>query len=202
MPAAHFPALILSYSYLASVPLIVVFSVAMTASSSRKLCLDHLVLGDNVNRRWVLPLYFVLSLVWSLEMYASFSLSPFSTQLQTMIGILVTFPDSPPREACKLNSQITAELTFWVFLLNQGPRKRDWFASWEFRVWKIGKAYHFMHCSYNGNAYDSSVSLVIILIRYMVNFVDCPPNHLPRPGSPPPVSVLCFPCWIFGRHVH
>ncbi|TRM68895.1 hypothetical protein BD626DRAFT_2329 [Schizophyllum amplum] len=30
------------------------------------------------------------------------------------------------------------ELTFWLFLLHQGPRKRDWFHSWEFRAWTAG----------------------------------------------------------------
>ncbi|GAV99308.1 hypothetical protein LENED_000753 [Lentinula edodes] len=30
------------------------------------------------------------------------------------------------------------ELTFWLFLLHQGPHKRDWFKSWEFRVWYLG----------------------------------------------------------------
>lgn len=31
------------------------------------------------------------------------------------------------------------ELSFWLFLLNQGPGKRDWFDSWEFRIWYLGK---------------------------------------------------------------
>ncbi|KAG5640874.1 hypothetical protein DXG03_006760 [Asterophora parasitica] len=60
-------------------------------------------LWDPANRAWLLPLYFVLSIAWSLEHV---------THLE--------------------------ELTFWVFLLNQGPGKREWFASWEFRVWTIG----------------------------------------------------------------
>ncbi|EEB86973.1 hypothetical protein MPER_15889, partial [Moniliophthora perniciosa FA553] len=55
------------------------------------------------NKRWLLPLYFVLSAAWALE--------------------LVTHLE---------------ELTFWLFLLHQGPSKRDWFHSWEFRVWSFG----------------------------------------------------------------
>lgn len=31
------------------------------------------------------------------------------------------------------------ELTFWLFLLTQGPGKRDWFHSWEFRTWFLGE---------------------------------------------------------------
>lgn len=30
------------------------------------------------------------------------------------------------------------ELTFWLFLLHQGPGKDDWFHSWEFRTWYLG----------------------------------------------------------------
>lgn len=30
------------------------------------------------------------------------------------------------------------ELAFWLFLLHQGPGKREWFESWEFRVWYLG----------------------------------------------------------------
>ncbi|OAX34468.1 hypothetical protein K503DRAFT_724432 [Rhizopogon vinicolor AM-OR11-026] len=30
------------------------------------------------------------------------------------------------------------ELTFWLFLLHQGPKMRRWFDSWEFRVWLLG----------------------------------------------------------------
>jgi hypothetical protein len=30
------------------------------------------------------------------------------------------------------------ELTFWLFLLHQGPSQRDWFTSWEFRTWATG----------------------------------------------------------------
>ena len=30
------------------------------------------------------------------------------------------------------------ELTFWLFMLHQGPIKRAWFDSWEVKVWYIG----------------------------------------------------------------
>jgi len=32
----------------------------------------------------------------------------------------------------------SSELTFWLFLLHQGPKTRRWFDSWEFRVWLLG----------------------------------------------------------------
>lgn len=33
--------------------------------------------------------------------------------------------------------QRATELAFWIFLLDQGPEKRDWFTSWEYRLWSI-----------------------------------------------------------------
>jgi hypothetical protein len=35
-----------------------------------------------------------------------------------------------------------AELAFWLFLLHQGPGKRNWFHSWEFRTWYLGMNLH------------------------------------------------------------
>lgn len=29
----------------------------------------------------------------------------------------------------------STELAFWIFLLDQGPEKRYWFTSWEYRLW-------------------------------------------------------------------
>jgi len=31
------------------------------------------------------------------------------------------------------------ELTFWLFLIHQGPERRDWFSSTEFKTWGAGK---------------------------------------------------------------
>jgi hypothetical protein len=30
------------------------------------------------------------------------------------------------------------ELTFWLFIIHQGPSPRDWWSSWEFSIWKLG----------------------------------------------------------------
>ncbi|KAG6809632.1 hypothetical protein H0H92_015476 [Tricholoma furcatifolium] len=103
---------VMTYSYLATVPLLVIFSVAITVFKFKE---GFLVAQDGSiqplpfsmwstpSRRWVLPLYFVLSVAWSLEHV---------THLE--------------------------ELTFWLFLLTQNPNKREWFESWEFRVWSFG----------------------------------------------------------------
>ncbi|KAJ7072904.1 hypothetical protein C8F01DRAFT_1105651 [Mycena amicta] len=102
---------VMTYSYFATVPLLMLFSVAMTSLKYKEgsLLLDGKILPTPLDRwqqyhlRWMLPLYFVLSIAWAFE--------------------LVTHLE---------------ELTFWVFLLHQGPKKREWFSSWEFRAWYIG----------------------------------------------------------------
>ncbi|KAF9453515.1 hypothetical protein P691DRAFT_658159 [Macrolepiota fuliginosa MF-IS2] len=102
---------VMTYSYLGTLPLLVVFSVATTAIKfSEGTLITTLVIPKPFarwkpeNRHWLLPLYFILSTAWSLE--------------------LVTHLE---------------ELTFWLFLLHQGPGKRGWFYSWEFRAcWIAG----------------------------------------------------------------
>ncbi|KAI0278787.1 hypothetical protein BGY98DRAFT_499790 [Russula aff. rugulosa BPL654] len=32
------------------------------------------------------------------------------------------------------------ELAFWFFLIDQGPEKRDWFTSWEYKFWSLASA--------------------------------------------------------------
>ncbi|KAF8633315.1 hypothetical protein AX17_004488 [Amanita inopinata Kibby_2008] len=103
---------LMTYSYLGTVPLLVVFSVAMTAIKYKEgyvVLVDDIIiprpffLWDEGNRDWLLPLYFCLSIAWALEIV---------THLE--------------------------ELTFWLFLINQGPNQRQWFNSWEFRTWYLG----------------------------------------------------------------
>ncbi|KAF8911566.1 hypothetical protein CPB84DRAFT_1671675 [Gymnopilus junonius] len=103
---------VMTYSYVATLPLLVIFSVTLTAFKFKE---GYLITEDGQitprplqlwalqDRHWLLPLYFILSCGWSLE--------------------LVTHLE---------------ELSFWLFLMNQGPGKRDWFDSWEFRIWYLG----------------------------------------------------------------
>ncbi|RDB22266.1 hypothetical protein Hypma_010598 [Hypsizygus marmoreus] len=93
-PLILFPMRISRYSYLATVPLLVIFSVAITVIKFKE------------------GMYDLLNGCARL---------PFDTRLE---GFVL--------------SQEGQKLTFWVFLLNQGPGKREWFASWEFRVWTMG----------------------------------------------------------------
>ncbi|KIM40373.1 hypothetical protein M413DRAFT_178223 [Hebeloma cylindrosporum] len=103
---------VMTYSYLATVPLLVVFSISTTALKFKEgyiLTPDGSIIPRPINlwstedKHWLLPMYFILSIAWSLE--------------------LVTHLE---------------ELAFWLFLLHQGPGKRNWFHSWEFRTWYTG----------------------------------------------------------------
>ncbi|KAF5387232.1 hypothetical protein D9757_006817 [Collybiopsis confluens] len=103
---------VMTYSYLATVPLLMIFNLTMTVSSYQQGFMltpkGHVIQLDfsgwtHPARNRLLPMFFVLASAWAFE--------------------LVTHLE---------------ELTFWLFLLHQGPSKRDWFSSWEFRVWYLG----------------------------------------------------------------
>ncbi|KAG5636423.1 hypothetical protein H0H81_008133 [Sphagnurus paluster] len=99
---------VMTYSYLGTVPLLVIFSVAITVIKFKE--------ASPISK-----------------------VSP--RQGPSAAAILIakyhcSHPDAT--SAIPAHRVCLAELTFWVFLLNQGPGKREWFASWEFRVWTIG----------------------------------------------------------------
>ncbi|TCD61622.1 hypothetical protein EIP91_008146, partial [Steccherinum ochraceum] len=103
---------VMTYSYLFSVPLLAVFSIAMTVIKFREgyimtptnqITPKPLNLYAPHNRAWLLPLDFIFSAVWALE--------------------LVTHLE---------------ELSFWLYLLHQNPQKEEWFSSWEYRFWYLG----------------------------------------------------------------
>lgn len=92
------------------------------------------------HHKYILPLFFLLSVAWSLEMYvppqsphARCKLTAWKCDtFRRWLKIQLTISLSP------LNP-LLSELTFWLFLLHQGPGKRDWFHSWEFRTWYLGE---------------------------------------------------------------
>ncbi|KAI0076410.1 hypothetical protein K474DRAFT_1565450, partial [Panus rudis PR-1116 ss-1] len=103
---------VMTYSYLGSVPLLVLFSVAITVIKFREgfiLTPDHRIIPRPLElyspsaKAWVIPLNFVFSIAWALEMV---------THLE--------------------------ELAFWLYLLHQNPQKEEWFSSWEYRLWYLG----------------------------------------------------------------
>ncbi|KIY69797.1 hypothetical protein CYLTODRAFT_212928 [Cylindrobasidium torrendii FP15055 ss-10] len=106
---------VMTYSYVMTLPLLCIFSVVLTVIKYKegfivledgKIVPRPILLWSAANQRWILALFFILSIAWALE--------------------LVTHLE---------------ELTFWLFLLHQGPGKRDWFESWEFRVWYLGSMF-------------------------------------------------------------
>ncbi|KAH7928722.1 hypothetical protein BV22DRAFT_1058470 [Leucogyrophana mollusca] len=103
---------VMTHTYVATLTLLVIYSVAITVFKFQ----EGYVLspqGVNIpqlfefytpaNKRWILPLLFILSAAW----------------------------------ACEIITHLE-ELTFWLFLLHQGPKTRLWFDSWEFRLWLLG----------------------------------------------------------------
>ncbi|KAF9529757.1 hypothetical protein CPB83DRAFT_753202, partial [Crepidotus variabilis] len=110
---------VMTYSYLGTVPLLVVFSTAMATAKVKEALASMtencgpvvpnlLSLWSPAHKQWLLPLAFMLSFAWALEL--------------CVYGSHLSLP----------------ELTFWLFLLHQGPGKREWFHSWEFRIWLCG----------------------------------------------------------------
>lgn len=103
---------IMTYTYLITVPLLVIFSVIMTLIKFKE---GWIVLPDGslfpkpvtlysvTYKEWVLPLYFVLSTAWAFELVSHLE-----------------------------------ELMFWLFILHQAPGKDNWFSSWEFVIWCFG----------------------------------------------------------------
>ncbi|KAG1758711.1 hypothetical protein EDD22DRAFT_729772, partial [Suillus occidentalis] len=102
----------MSYTYIATLTLLVIFSVAYTFIKFKEgfiITADGNIFPKPIelyapsHKKWILPLLFLFSIAWACE--------------------LVTHWE---------------ELTFWLFLLHQGPKTRLWFDSWEFRVWLLG----------------------------------------------------------------
>ncbi|KAF8588830.1 hypothetical protein K439DRAFT_1383972 [Ramaria rubella] len=105
---------IMTYSYLGSVPALVVYSCSMAVLKYRNGY--HFIPGHGIiptpfqlwsesDRSWLSPLYILFGVTWGLE--------------------LVTHLE---------------ELTFWLFLLHQGPTRREWFTSTEFKAWAVASS--------------------------------------------------------------
>ncbi|KAH9067523.1 hypothetical protein EDB87DRAFT_1552329 [Lactarius vividus] len=96
---------LMTYSYLASTPLFILFSTGMATLKFKEVLPKPPDLWHKNHQHVLLALFFVFSVAWALEQVTHFE-----------------------------------ELAFWLFLLDQGPEKRDWFTSWEYRVWSISCA--------------------------------------------------------------
>jgi hypothetical protein len=106
----------MTYSYLLSVPLLGFFAVTMSVIKYQEGYADL-----NAFHLGVIPTPYVL---W-----------PKSKQ-QLVLPAIVCFSVAWSLE---IVSHLE-ELTFWLFLLHQGPSQRDWFSSLEFKTWATGSA--------------------------------------------------------------
>ncbi|EMD32947.1 hypothetical protein CERSUDRAFT_118374 [Gelatoporia subvermispora B] len=135
---------VMTYSYLATVPLLVMYSIGMTVLKyaegfvplpgplhgphdiSIAFLARPVSLYTDEGRRWVFPLNMVLSIAWALE--------------------LVTHLE---------------ELTFWLYLLHQTPKKAPWFESWEYMLWCAGSLVSIL-----------GLPTTTIIVRNNVDFMD------------------------------
>ncbi|KAF7289211.1 hypothetical protein MIND_01382300 [Mycena indigotica] len=118
---------VMTYSYFATVPLLMVFSVAMAALKYQE--------GALLRSSWKDPSSTICPLAKISHPVDGTPLLRSERCLGTgaVSDVLVDANRSSSRSVTHLE-----ELTFWVFLLHQGPKKREWFSSWEFRAWYIG----------------------------------------------------------------
>ncbi|KAH9022447.1 hypothetical protein EDB84DRAFT_1510453 [Lactarius hengduanensis] len=118
---------LMTYSYLSSTPLFILFSTGMTTLKFKEGFVVVLPQNEVVpkppdlwpkNQQHVLlALFFVFSVAWALEHH------PFRGSVYILSAPTLVHSHT--------------ELAFWLFLLDQGPEKRDWFTSWEYRLWSI-----------------------------------------------------------------
>lgn len=103
---------VMTYTYIATLTLLVIFGAAFTFLKFKE--------GD--------ILLLTGELIWKpLELY-----SP--AHKKWVLPLLFALSAA---WACELITHLE-ELTFWLFLQNQGPRSRVWFDSWEFKLWLWG----------------------------------------------------------------
>lgn len=104
----------MTYSYLLSVPLIAVYAITMASIKYQEGYTDLRALNLGV-----IPKPYIL---W-----------PASKQ-KLVLPATTCFSVAWSLE---IVSHLE-ELTFWLFLLHQGPSQRDWFSSLEFKTWAAG----------------------------------------------------------------
>ncbi|KAI6148446.1 hypothetical protein BKA82DRAFT_453293 [Pisolithus tinctorius] len=121
---------VMTYTYITSLTLLVIFGAAFTLLKFKEgdiilfngeVTSTPLELYSPAHKKWVLPLLFVFTIAWACE------------HITHLEGKLIRYLSAP----CT-NSNLPEELTFWLFLQNQGPRSRVWFDSWEFKLWLWG----------------------------------------------------------------
>ncbi|KAJ8586445.1 hypothetical protein M405DRAFT_795558 [Rhizopogon salebrosus TDB-379] len=103
---------VMSYTYIATLIFLMIFTVAFTFIKFRE---GYIIISERTLYPTPIELYSQSHKKWILPLLFLFSAA----------------------WACELITH-WEELTFWLFLLHQGPKTRRWFDSWEFRVWLLG----------------------------------------------------------------
>ena len=113
-----------------------------------------------LSKGWLLPLDFIFSVAWALELYVSschvvrgvynpdlvcfvaFHLIPVSRTLKVsrFEAHLTSHLWCSEKLIVQCLTYFPPELTFWLYLLHQNPQKEEWFSSWEYRVWYMGES--------------------------------------------------------------
>ncbi|KAG2098430.1 uncharacterized protein F5147DRAFT_713950 [Suillus discolor] len=102
----------MSYTYIATLTFLVMFNVAYTFIKFKE---GFVITPDGTIYPKPIELYSTTHKKWILPLLFLFSAA----------------------WACEIITH-WEELTFWLFILHQGPKIRRWFDSWEFRVWLLG----------------------------------------------------------------
>ncbi|KIM63895.1 hypothetical protein SCLCIDRAFT_82771, partial [Scleroderma citrinum Foug A] len=104
---------VMTYTYITSLTLLVVFGSAFTLFKFKE---GYLILPGGALTSRPLEMFSLPHRKWILPLLFVFSVA----------------------WSCELSHRHLTELTFWLFLQNQGPRTRIWFDSWEFKLWLYG----------------------------------------------------------------
>lgn len=102
----------MTYTYITSLTLLVIFGAAFTLLKFKE---GDIILFNGEVTSTPLELYSPAHKKWVLPLLFVFTIA----------------------WACEHITHLE-ELTFWLFLQNQGPRSRVWFDSWEFKLWLWG----------------------------------------------------------------
>lgn len=98
-------------------------------------------------KRWIVPLDFVFSFAWALELLVRHCLSVCRLSLTTFSqsdALRRYFSTSKAIAVALIAYRLSAvELAFWLYLLHQNPQKEEWFNSWEYRFWSLGRLLSF-----------------------------------------------------------
>ncbi|OBZ69680.1 hypothetical protein A0H81_10190 [Grifola frondosa] len=140
---------LMTYSYLCSVPMFVVYSVAMTVIKYKEGALRSIISALTS------PLLLTISMLTlhrlappvpshtnPIDLYRPPNKDWVTPRLRLQHRLGTRTRDTPRRFVLSVrifrstDGTSNAELAFWLYLLHQNPHKEAWFSSWEYRLWQ------------------------------------------------------------------